>query len=737
MTERKVDDNDYNQLRNPIVTILGIGSANRGYGQVVKSSQAEEGSTITAEQWQNLAEDLSNVVVHQTGSFPNIPALTQDSIIDLDDYNSLVASSNLLDQNRFNVAVSRTVISSKGSVSTNQPWALRAQTNLTVTFESSNNARYFFNSGGQIRLSSSRTGGSNSPQNAAWTNLLSSVGNINFSRESYYNLTNNYQLWYQQTLTTSYAYSSNFFRIEVSSDAPANIAGVAKIINFRITWEDPYSGPSDRVDGSLSLEINQIKSTGVLADGSNFTIEDPSYVLDPIIFLGTPAKIYNLTVSKNSANAGNDTFTVVLTTFNVPDGEIVPYTISGITSSEINNVPLTGSFTVINNSASRTFRTTSSEFITVPVPVPVPVPIVVNPPAPPVPPEPPPIPSNRIELTSISGTDRFIVPAGVTRIRVTLIGGGAGGSSGSEADPWWSGGGGGGSGGILTQTLSVTPGQSITYRIGQGGLGTSGGSAGGRQGSPGAETRFGTISVAGGRPATSNLNSGHFNVGGQAGPGGSNGSDGQSRRGESSSFNLMTGGRGGGVPGYSSGGSGGPTPTKVDFSVNSRQIPGAVPVTYGRWNTTMNQYAAWSPNQQDRTVDVSTNVDFPFTGNYIFYLQTDNRASIFIDGSLVLNATDNFSTTYVSQTRRITAGNHTIRLTGENFGTWNPDNPAGIAALITGSGTVASNNGNGFQGSGPGAGGGGGSGGRNDAAQGNGAEGNNGLIIVEYGPNIG
>lgn len=734
MTERQVDDNDYNQLRNPIVTILGVGNANRGYGQVVKSSQAEQGSTITAEQWQSLAEDLSNVVVHQTGSFPNIPILDQDSIIDLDDYNSLVSSAGLLDQNRFNVAVSRTVITSKGLVATTQPWALRAQTNLTVTFESSNNARYFFNSGGQIRLSSSRTGGGNSPQNGAWTNLLNSIGNINFDRESYYNLTNNYQLWFQQNLSTPY--SSNFFRVEVSSDAPANIAGVAKIINFRITWEDPYSGPSDRVDGTLSLEVNQIKATGVLADGSNFTIEDPRYVLDPIGLLGTPVKFYNLSVSKNSANAGNDTFTVVLTTFNVPDGEVVPYTISGVASSEINNVPLTGSFTVINNSASQTFRTTSSEYITVPVPVSVPVPISVNPPAPTIPPEPP-VPSNRIELTSISGTDRFIVPSGVTRIRVTLIGGGAGGSSGSEADPWWSGGGGGGSGGILTQVLSVTPGQSISYRIGQGGLGTSGGSAGGTQGSPGGETRFGTINVVGGRPATSNLNSGHFNVGGQAGPGGSNGSDGQSRRGESSSFNLMTGGQGGGVPGYSTGGQGGPTPSKVDFSVNSRQIPGAVPVTYPAWNDTMNQYAAWSPNQQEQTVDVSTVVDFPFTGNYTFYLQTDNRGSISIDGSVVVSATDNFRTNYVSQVRRVTAGSHTIRLIGENFGAWTPSNPAGIAALITGSGTVASNNGNGFRGNGPGAGGGGGSGGKNDSAQGNGAEGNNGLIIVEYGPNIG
>ncbi len=735
MTERKVDDNDYNQLRNNIVTLLGTGNANRGYGQTVKSFRAEEGSRITAQQWSDLAEDLSNVIVHQTGSFPNIPQISDANIIDLDDYNALLASSSTLDTNRYDVAISRTVISSKGAISTTQPWTQRAQTNLRVTFESSNDARYFFNSGGKIRFIASRTGGTNSPQNGAWTNILNSVGNLDFNYTNYYNLTNNYQVWFQQNISTPY--SANYYRIEMISDAPINISGIAKVIDFRITWEDQYPGLTDRVDGTLRLEINQIKAIGPLKDQTNFSIKDPTYALYPIELFGTPQKNYNLSVSKNTANAGNDVFTVILTTANVPDGEVVPYTISGVVSSEINNVSLTGSFIVNNNTASQTFRTTSSEYITIPVPVPSPVIIPVNPPAVQPPPEPIPVPTGRIELTDISGNGKFTVPAGITRIRATLIGGGAGGSSGSEANPWWSGGGGGGSGGILREIISVTPGQSITYRAGQAGLGTAGSSPGGQQGSPGGTTRFGLFNVAGGRPATSNLNSNHFNLGGLAGPGGANGQDGQSRRGESSSTNLMAGGSGGGVPGFSVGGVGGPAPAKFDFSVNSRQLPNSQAVTFPSWNSTMNQYAVWGPDIRAQRFDSQSVVNFPFTGNYTFYMQADNSGTIFIDGSEVLSAAGNFSTTYTSVVRKVTAGNHTIRVTGLNAGSWRTDNPAGVAVLITGSGTIAANNGNGYRGSGYGAGGGGGSGGRNDSAQGNGAEGNSGAIIVEWGPGIG
>lgn len=396
MSERNIDDNDYNQLRNKIANVFGNGYTNRGYGQKLNSSRAIEGSLIRSDQWNAVADDLANTVIHQTGSFPTLPVFDNSRSINLTDLNNLNLLADTLDSNRFSVGAGRNIITTVARRTNTQPWAIRAQTLLTITFETSNDARYFFNSGGKIRFSSSRSGGTNTPQNSAWSVLLNSVGTLDFTGQSgvllgFYDLTDSYQIWFQQNLSTPY--SSNYFRIEMSSDVPSNITGIAKVLYFKITWEDLYAGPSDKIDGELSVDVSEIKAQGPLKNDENFFIKDPVYDLAEITPIGIPEKFYSLTVNKFTANAVNDVFTVTLNTFNVPDGEIVPYTISGVSSSDINGETLSGSFTVFNNTASQTFRTTSRDYVAIPVPVytPVPVPVPVPAPVPPPPPPPPPV----------------------------------------------------------------------------------------------------------------------------------------------------------------------------------------------------------------------------------------------------------------------------------------------------------------------------------------------------------
>ena len=61
------------------------------------------------------------------------------------------------------------------------------------------------------------------------------------------------------------------------------------------------------------------------------------------------------------------------------------------------------------------------------------------------------------------GASQFVVPTGVTRVRVLVVGGGAGGANGHQ--------GGGGSGYVASGVLQVSPGQVIDVTVGQGGLG--------------------------------------------------------------------------------------------------------------------------------------------------------------------------------------------------------------------------------------------------------------------------
>jgi hypothetical protein len=120
--------------------------------------------------------------------------------------------------------------------------------------------------------------------------------------------------------------------------------------------------------------------------------------------------------------------------------------------------------------------------------------------------------------TSLFSGTSWTVPAGVTYVNVTLMGGSGGGDSFSTsvAQP-------GGPGQLIHSTLSTTPGASIAYSIGAGGNGgASGGGAGGNGGTTtftGATSAGGGNRGNGGRAATDYAG---YNVGGLGGynPGG-------------------------------------------------------------------------------------------------------------------------------------------------------------------------------------------------------------------------
>ena len=77
----------------------------------------------------------------------------------------------------------------------------RASSTLTATFNDAAQANYFFNNGSAIRIYSSHTGGTPTPQNNAWTTLLITAGSKTFSGYwkdgfNFYNLTDIYQTFY-------------------------------------------------------------------------------------------------------------------------------------------------------------------------------------------------------------------------------------------------------------------------------------------------------------------------------------------------------------------------------------------------------------------------------------------------------------------------------------------------------------------------------------------------------------
>jgi|694.fasta_scaffold27169_3 hypothetical protein len=93
-------------------------------------------------------------------------------------------------------------------------------------------------------------------------------------------------------------------------------------------------------------------------------------------------------------------------------------------------------------------------------------------------------------VTYVSGSGTFTVPAGVTSLKVTVVGGGGGGGS---ANP----GANGGAGSTGTAIYAVTPSTGYTYSVGAGGAGAASGSAN-SSGTAGGTTTFLSMSAGGG-----------------------------------------------------------------------------------------------------------------------------------------------------------------------------------------------------------------------------------------------
>lgn len=296
---QEIEAVDFNVIRNKINLIMGAGIGQSGYGQSVYSSDVAQSQQITAQQWNLLRFDLFNARVHQDGTAPLIVQAGQGSVItysSANPNNQYNSQADIATVNKFNIGSGQFAIDSGASTTRTTSWVNSVSCTCTVTFGSADQARWFFNSGGKIRFTSSRIGGSSSAQNSAWSSLLTSAGTVEFgaatpSGINFYSLNNSSQIFYSAGL--SGAYSGNIYRLSAQSNVANNVNGGATVIQFTILWQDSYvytgSGSSsapDNVDGTLSISVDELRASGVLQNGTSspgvFSIVRPSYSITSI-----------------------------------------------------------------------------------------------------------------------------------------------------------------------------------------------------------------------------------------------------------------------------------------------------------------------------------------------------------------------------------------------------------------------------------------------------------------------
>ena len=177
---------DYNTLvgTNPnttsgtLNTVWSTGGTTAGYGQTAVGT-VTVAQTVGSAEWANLVNKTSNSASHQGTTITAVTAPTTGGT---------VAYLSAIPTNLTTIYNSRLNAATQGATSANtatfaSTWSAALTFTHTVSFPNGDAARYFFNSGGQIKLTCSNPN-STAGINLLFNNLASNVGTVVMSAPS-------------------------------------------------------------------------------------------------------------------------------------------------------------------------------------------------------------------------------------------------------------------------------------------------------------------------------------------------------------------------------------------------------------------------------------------------------------------------------------------------------------------------------------------------------------------------
>ena len=171
---------DYNALvgGDPITSsgtlnaVWATGGTNTGYGQTAEANVAV-GDSVTATKWANLVTKTANSASHQGTAISSVTAPAAGGTVT---YLSAIPT------NLTTIYTSRLNATSQGTTTANTAtrvttWQAAITFTHTVTFANANAARYFFNAGGQLKVTCSHANTATSI-NTLYNGLASNIGTV-------------------------------------------------------------------------------------------------------------------------------------------------------------------------------------------------------------------------------------------------------------------------------------------------------------------------------------------------------------------------------------------------------------------------------------------------------------------------------------------------------------------------------------------------------------------------------
>jgi hypothetical protein len=282
-----------NNLQASVNLILGAGSGQSGYGQSVGSAPVNNtGDIATAADMNLIYADILAARVHQVGAgdigiaqvVQNLNTIAIDTSFNIDDAGVTTADPDGFKKGiaDFETVMSQVVVdkaimhSSQAALepsiasSRSSSWNGLIYHEIAVTFSSAEHRRFFFNTGGELRVSANNTG-SSTPKGLDWTLLCSEVGNIKFSAETTvsslgggtsignYDLTPSFQNIYQKigSGTNQGVYAGNIYTVKARSDIATRI-----IIRVDFNVVVQVGNIDNNVDGTLNSILQHYRANG-------------------------------------------------------------------------------------------------------------------------------------------------------------------------------------------------------------------------------------------------------------------------------------------------------------------------------------------------------------------------------------------------------------------------------------------------------------------------------------------
>lgn len=255
-----------------LAVVWGTGTGRYGFGQSTSAfTQVAAPNIVTAAQWTGLLGQMTAAKNHNGATFGTMDSsVTAGTVIS---YISTVASNLTALRGAVGTSAGALTNSAATNKTTASGWQTATHTH-TVTFASADAARYFFNAGGQIKITPSIPN-SGATRELEWYDLATKCGTITFgylnttqsgtgspttllnaNNGGYWNTTTTDAVHFKMFADTA-PYTTDFIQVAVRWSGTAANGGYP-VLTFTTTWSNAYQNaldPSNVVDNIATTSL--------------------------------------------------------------------------------------------------------------------------------------------------------------------------------------------------------------------------------------------------------------------------------------------------------------------------------------------------------------------------------------------------------------------------------------------------------------------------------------------------